>query len=149
MLSSYNIKSVQETGEKMVYLVKNYYTDLIRFYNFSIKEFFEVVRKLPYIPDVAKIEVIHRPGFTLSESVKFRDCDDKMVLMGAFLYMKKIIFRFIAVSDMPNRKLHHVLIEAIIGGQPRQLDPTYPKNFFEMQRKYTAIEPISDWIIHV
>jgi hypothetical protein len=133
----------------MVYLVKIYFKDLARFYNYSMKEFFDIVRKLPYKSDLDKIEILHRPGMTLSNTVKYRDCDDKAILLGAFLYMKKIVFRFIAVSDRPDKKLHHVLIEAILGGHPRQLDATYPQNTFEMQRKYTAIEPISEWIQYV
>lgn len=133
----------------MVYLAKTYFKDLARFSNYSVREFFDLVRKLPYIPDLKKVEVIHRPGFTLSNTVKFRDCDDKAVLLGAFLYMKRIIFRFIAVSDNPDQKLHHVLIEAIIGGVPRQLDATYPRNSFDLQKKFTAIQPISDWVVNV
>ena len=147
MLESVKLNNVHETGKKMVFLVKNYARDIGDLVNMSIYQFFDFVKNLPYMPDHPKAEIVHRPGYTITNSVKFRDCDDKMVLFGSYLYLKNIVFRFVACSQAENYHLSHVLIEAILGGVLTKIDPTYKRNNFKSQDYFTYCEPISEWII--
>ena len=131
----------------MLRLIETYWEDVIFFKSHTLLDFFNLVKNLKYIPDAKGIEIIHRPKHTLKRNVKYRDCDDKSILLGSFLYMKKIPFRIVAVSNKPDKKIHHVLLQAIIKGQKVILDATYPRNKIFRYKPITKFTPISPWAV--
>lgn len=142
--------SIHDTGREMARMVTAYYTDLARYQSSSLKDYFDIVKNLRYRRDPNGIEFVTRPKIAFNPLLRFRDCDDKSVLIGSFLYLKKIPFRFLAVSNqIPTRpgqepKIHHVLVQAIINGRRRIIDATYPKNklfHFKPITKAVAITP--------
>ena len=140
------LKSVFQTGEQMKRLCCEYYKDISCFNFMTLGQYFNFVKDLPYLADPKNIEFLSRPGASLLGSAKYRDCDDKAILIGSYLILKKIPFRFIAVSTNPAKKIHHVLVEAQIKNCRLFIDATYPKNkLFELKR-YTKKLPITDWI---
>lgn len=145
MFKTRPLKSINETGALMRSLVLKYYTDVSLYRAYSVEEFFNYVKNLPYIKDPQFEEFIHRPCLTMGEP-RYRDCDDKMVLMGSFLKLKGIPFRFVAVSYMANKKPHHVLIDASLGGVHNIVDPTYEWNCLETCRPVTNFLPLTKWI---
>ena len=146
-LSIKRLRSVNQTGYQMARLVKDYWTDVLFFSNTPLIKFFNLVKRLKYIPDARGIEIIHRPKHVLNPKAKYRDCDDKAILLGAYLYMKKIPFRFIAVSNRPDKTIHHVLIQAKVYNKSRLLDGTYPKNKIFKFKPIHYFKPISKWLV--
>lgn len=149
MTAKFNIVTLQgihQTGSLMERLATTYYTDVEKYAGMTLREFFDLVKRLKYIRDPRKIEFVHRPKFVLNPLVKFRDCDDKSTLLGAWLYLKKIPFRFLAVSNRPDGKIHHVLVQAEIQGKKRILDATYPQNKLFHFKPITKAVPISGWL---
>ena len=147
-ISKLPLESVFTTGEQMKRLTITYFHDLDVFRKFSLPQFFNFVKNLPYIPDPPDMEHISRPAAALSENAKYRDCDEKSILIAAFLTLQKMgkAWRFVAVSTHKSKKLHHVLVDWNMGGQMIYLDATYPKNKLFMFKRFTNIVPICDWV---
>lgn len=102
-----------------------------------LPSFFDGVRKIPYQRDQKGRETVARPALLLREFPAL-DCKKKAILMGAFLAAKKIPFRFIAVSESPTKKFHHVFVLARVAGKWRPVDATYSKyKLFEKKPRVT------------
>jgi hypothetical protein len=141
------LRNVEQTGAEMERLVRTYSCDVADLDNLNIFKMFRYVANLKYIADPMGIELVQRPKFVRSKKARFRDCDDKSILLGAWLYRRKIPFRFIAVSTKPNKKLHHVLIECRFkNGSKKYLDATYPQNKIFQHKPFTNRQYISGWI---
>jgi hypothetical protein len=128
-------------------LVKTYYKDLGNHLETPFPEFYRYVANLPYRRDPKDIETISRPKFALLARWPWRDCDDKAILIGAWLYAHGVPFRFIAVSKRPDKVLHHVLIEANRAGKNELIDATLKTNNLGMVENYTKSQPIGNWIM--
>jgi len=126
---SQELKSINQTGAEMARLVRSYYGDIGRLANLPFGKFFDLVRRLPYVADPVGVETISRPGHSLKPNHTPRDCDDKAVLIGAWLYANKIPFRFVAVSSRPDTNFHHTFCVALVFDKAAQVDATYQKNF--------------------
>lgn len=102
-----------------------------------LPSFFDGVRKIPYQRDQKGRETVARPALLLREFPAL-DCKKKAILMGTFLAAKKIPFRFIAVSESPTKKFHHVFVLARVAGKWRPVDATYSKyKLFEKKPRVT------------
>lgn len=147
-ISKMPLESVYTTGEQMKRLSITYFHDLDAFKKFSLPQFFDYVKNLPYIPDPPDMEHISRPAAALSKSAKYRDCDEKSILISSFLLLQQMgrAWRYIATSTHKSLKLHHVLVQWDIGGQVLNIDATYPKNKLFMFKRFTNIVPICEWV---
>jgi len=142
-LSIETLQGVAHTGATMEKFVRLYYTDCKHLFHCSLQRYFDLIKNLPYIADPHGIEFVSRPALTLTNKTLFRDCDDKAVLIGCYLYHKNIPFRFIAVSEKPTKELHHTLVE--VQTEPKAyIDATYSKNrLFKLNKPFTRKDYIS------
>jgi hypothetical protein len=148
------IDSVQETGAEMERLLRDYNGDVAFADNWLFIDFYHYVRDLPYIEDPTESEALARPAISLSSKAPFRDCDDKALAMGCWLYRHGIPFRFIACSYEPELEVHHCAVQ--LGNYVNRegmdfkgvvVDATYPhEDEFPPARKYYNIEGISEWV---
>jgi transglutaminase-like putative cysteine protease len=127
--TSQELKSIHTTGQKMVELVKKFHEDLKPFDGMQFSRFYDLARRLPYRSDPTGVEFLQRPAHALKNwnvPAMPLDCDDKAVLIGAFLYRRGIPVRFLAVSNKPSAKIHHACLEGNFGGKWVLIDATYP-----------------------
>ncbi len=109
----------------------------------SLPEYFDIVRKIRYQRDPKHKEVTARPGIIL-KNMDAADCKKKAILMGAYFEEHGIPYRYIACSQRPDRQIHHVFTQAKMGGEWRNVDPTYARyRLFEPKRLTRAeiLEP--------
>lgn len=119
---------VHTTGRTMRSLAITFSSDVIPYEHLGIAGFYEVLRKLPYKKDPQGLELVKRPGFTLSSIGPGGDCDDKAVAMAAMLYRLHIPFRFLAGGRQKTGPLHHVWVQGYVNGRWVDMDPTYEWN---------------------
>jgi hypothetical protein len=133
-LTTRPLKNVKYTGKLMRELSVRYANDVSMFAHLSIIEFYDMVKNIPYKEDPKKVEFLQRPYYTLNQRGKGGDCDDKCIVMGAYLALAGIPFRFVAYGKKADGRLHHVIVEALITndnntqGKWVHLDPTYSYN---------------------
>lgn len=120
--------SPENTGAHMMRIVKSYANDIGEMAKWPLPRFYNYVKNLPYLADPKGNEVLARPKWTLSKDWAFRDCDDKAILIGSWLYLNKVPFKFRASSSRKDGALHHVYTVAQINGKEIVLDATYSKN---------------------
>ena len=128
--NAWRLTDPKQTAKEMVRLCTVYAGDLGNLARLPLPRYFDLVRKLPYKADPKNAETLSRPKFLLEKDYSFRDCDDKAILMGSWLYLNKIPFGFYASSVKPNRQLHHVWTVARLNGRDIVLDPTYRHHKF-------------------
>jgi len=130
-----------QTGREMYRLTHQFHTDLpAELKKKSFNDFFNLVKNMRYHRDLKPIEVVARPKYLLSGFDKGLDCKKKAILIGAYLKAKKIPFRFVAVSQVPSGRIHHVFPQAKIGGNWINTDATYPEYYPGQPKKVTAFE---------
>jgi len=80
-----------------------------------------------YVRDVAGVETLQDPAYTLSRAAG--DCDDKATLLAAMLLSTGHPARFVAVGFQTPDQCEHVYLEGqpSPGGQWIPMDPTEPK----------------------
>lgn len=123
--SAVHLTDPRQTAKEMARICTQYAGDLGELAKMPLPRFFDLVRKLPYMPDPQNAETLSRPRYLLEKDYAFRDCDDKAILMGAWCYLNGHPFGFYASSVKPSRQLHHVWTVAKINGKNVILDPTY------------------------
>lgn len=123
--SAVHLTDPRQTAKEMARICTQYAGDLGELAKMPLPRFFDLVRKLPYMPDPQNAETLSRPRYLLEKDYAFRDCDDKAILMGAWCYLNGHPFGFYASSTKPSRQLHHVWTVAKINEKTVILDPTY------------------------
>jgi len=146
MLTMKPLKDVYQTGTQMERLTRSYHADMKMFDAHSLEQVFNFIKSLPYKADPQNIEFLSRPAFTIQNGAQYRDCDDKCIALGAYLYRKGVPFRFVAVSNFQGQPIHHVLIQAKINGRKRIIDATYPQNRLYHFKPILEFVPITKWI---
>ena len=141
------LKDVYQTGAEMRRLASMYAGDLGEWLAVPFLAYYKHVCKLPYIPDPVDVETVSRPIYTLNLSYGPRDCDDKAVLLGAWLHAHGEPIRFVASSTRPDQRLHHTFLQMQNG---LFLDGTYPKNanfvgFYPFFPKITRLEALTSF----
>jgi hypothetical protein len=106
----------------------------------SLNEFYDFVRKLPYKRDTKPIEVVGRPMYIIGKLKGFADCKKKAVLMGSFLKLQNIPFRFVGASARPDGAIHHIYPEAKLNGNWTHVDATYARYRIGKPKHETARE---------
>ena len=141
------LKNVKYTGKLMKQIAIKHVRDVAPYARMTLREFFNFVKAIPYRKDPHRKEWLQRPYFTLRQSGRGGDCDDKSIVLASYLYMNGIPFRFVALGADPRGRFHHVITEAYL---PRlggwiHLDPTYANNTFARpMRRYAKRLVISD-----
>jgi hypothetical protein len=133
-ISTVSLYDKAQTASEMKMLVEKYYGDLRGILingkplsKFSLNEFFDYVRKIPYKKDVAPIEVIKRPLYIIQTVRSGADCKKKAILIASYLKCNNIEYRFIGSSAVKSKKIHHVFCQAFINNEWVNLDATYPQ----------------------
>ena len=141
------LKDFKDTVNDIIRLADTYWKDLLEpnkfnkdFTKFTIPQFFEFVKAIPYVPDPVGIEFLSRPKIilALANSNYPLDCDDRTILTRSFLRMMNqkltgdINKPFIPRVKVTGRKErpHHVFTIYEYNGETIPFDPTYPKNEF-------------------
>jgi len=147
--STVGLSSLRQTGAVMRDMVVRYCTDIpAEMVAWSAKRFFRHVANLPFRDDPQEIESVARPAFTLDPDWEGpRDCDDKAVLIGAWLYLRKIPFRFLAVAYEPFSDVEHAVVECHpADADPFIIDATYHYIQWPNEGPYYNEQPITGWI---
>lgn len=140
----------KQTGDAMYDLCSRYNEDLDYIYikrpyrkmtplsTLSLIDYYTYVRNIPYRQDIKPVEVIGRP----LQLVKMRslDCKKKSVLMGSYASYYGIPYHFVASSNRPDRRIHHVYPEIYLGNVWVVCDATYPNYYLGMEKYTTAKE---------
>lgn len=113
-----------QTARAMYSLVIRFATDLGSYGKLSLQDFFDVVRKIPYLRDTKGSEVVARPRLIFSEFPAI-DCKKKAILMASWMEINKIPWRFISTSMRKDKRIHHVFAQGFINGEWKNVDPTY------------------------
>lgn len=143
----------EQTAKTMHALVNRFCRDLSKFKiktktgvkalnNLNIKEFFDFVRRIPYRMDNSPIEVISRPSHIIALKGEGMDCKKKAILIGCYLKCNNIPYRFIASSNKPNKKIHHIFPQVLLGGEWKNLDATYEHYLMFEPKRVTKTEVV-------
>jgi len=132
-----------QTG-RAIYYCATFYNDLGSLLDLSLKDFFNTVKKMPYIEDQIDSEVVARPKYLLDqEKFPALDCKKKSVLIGAWLNAHNMPWRLVAISEKPNKNIQHVFPQALINNEWLSVDPTYPEySLFMPKPQATAAEEL-------
>lgn len=133
------LQGPEQTAAEMARLAVQYSGDLGELSKKPLIDFFRFVRALPYRRDPAGVETISRPALLLRPDYPWRDCDDKAILIAAWLVANGRPFAFYAFSELAGgRPLHHVCAATRdAAGNVLPLDATYKKNDFGRWPKHT------------
>lgn len=110
----------------MYRMVEDYHGDIGAWANRPLTEYFGMVKRLPYQRDKRGEETVARPSLLFKEFPAL-DCKKKGILIAAWLRSQGIPYRFIACSERPDGKIHHVFCQGVLDGKWRNLDATYSK----------------------
>jgi len=129
------LKDARQTGRLMHKMVNKYCLDMSPYASMSLNEVFDFVKKIPFQPDPAMIELLKRPYYTIQGIGEGGDCDDKAIVMASWAKLNSIPYRFIGVGcRKPGQKknakilLSHVFTQFYILGEWLNVDATYSYN---------------------
>ena len=108
----------------------------------NLKQFYDFVRTIPYRMDNSPIEVISRPRHIIKLKNKGMDCKKKAILIGSYLKKNNIPFRFIASSNKPHKRIHHIFPQVQLFGEWRNMDATYQNYLMFEPKRVTAAEVV-------
>lgn len=139
----HDLKSRTQSGRE-IYRAAKYYNDLGKYLDTTLQNFYNYVKSIPYRIDPFWGEIIARPKYLIDRSkFPFLDCKKKAVLIGAWLNAHNIPWRAVAVSERPDKQIHHVFIQARINNDWRNIDATYNDMvLFEAKPEVTRAEEL-------
>jgi len=123
-------------GQYMYHFAEGYPQDLDGLQNLPFPVFYNRVKNIPYQSDEdlfpesmdGIIEVLARPKYLLNKRLfPALDCKKKSILCGAWASENDKPFFFYAVSEKPNKKIHHVIFGMDYGQGFKLIDPTFPE----------------------
>lgn len=136
------LTSKKQTGRRMYAIVERFHNDLRNAHvpgayrplaEWSLDDFFNFVKDIPYRKDEKPVEVLSRPAHILRFARLGMDCKKKNSLMAAFLRCQVsrerptgIGYRFVASSRRADKRVHHVFCQGLLDGKWTTLDVTYP-----------------------
>jgi len=125
---------------RSIYRSAKYFNDLGQYLDTTLSEFYNHVKNIPYKEDESA-EIVGRPKYLFDFPAL--DCKKKAVLIGSWLEAHGIPWRLIAVSERPDRQIHHVFNQAWINNNWRNIDATYSDyKLFEAKPEVTAAEEL-------
>lgn len=130
-ISVYSHEGPAMAGREMHKSAKHY-IDLGDLIHYSFADFYELVKNIPYRNDPSILynsEIIARPKYLFRAGEL--DCKKKAVLIAAYCNAQKprISYKFAAISERPDKALHHVLPIVNINSGWIVADPTYRKYY--------------------
>lgn len=143
-LKAWPLNSKYRTVKEVKYAVNHYYTDLRDFpqlEKMSVNEFFDYVKKIPYIRDVPNAEIVSRPKYLLT-IFNALDCKKKAILFASYMNLKygSGSYRFVISSNRPDGAIGHIFTQIYSNGQWINADCTYAKNNLGAKKKVTNYE---------
>jgi len=132
------------TGKYMYHYAEKYSNDLGAAARLPFETWYNRVKNIPYASDDTLfpeepdriVELVARPGLLLNPKIFPRlDCKKKSILLGAWAAANNRDFRFLAVSEIPSKEIHHVMAAVDYDGQGLKLiDATFPSYY--LGKKY-------------
>lgn len=144
----------KQTGRKMKYLIEKYHKDLEKMYTnkngsymplsqLTLREFFKMVRDIPYRKDSKPVEVISRPFHIMRHKILGMDCKKKCIVMCSYLRCHRLPYRLMSSSRKKSGEIHHVFPQVKLKNQWLNLDATYPHNKIFDKKLVTNSEVIA------
>lgn len=125
-----------QTASLMYVFANKFKNDLLPYQDWSVVDFFEKIKNIPYIQDIEERETIARPDILLNQEYFTKlDCKKKNSLMAAFFEMKGLDYIFVASSDAPEDEPHHIFILLWNDGDWIEVDATFRNNKLGMERE--------------
>lgn len=108
----------------------------------SFDKYFDFVKNIKYRKDTPPVEKVGRPLWIMAQvnAGKGIDCKKKAVLIGAYLHLHGVPFRFIGSSCREDRQIHHIFPQADFGNGWINVDATYAHYHIGQNKKVTAKE---------
>lgn len=149
-----DLRSKDETGEKMYYLIRMYFNDLKKLFvkmngeciplmDLSLKQFFNYVSKIPYRKDQKPIEIVSRPKHIIRLRKLGMDCKKKGILIGSYLRGNGKTYRLATSSKKLNGRIHHVFPQMLSGNKWLNVDATYPHYKLFQPKRVTNFEVLN------
>lgn len=143
------LRDKEQTGREMYDLATTYADDIDQFVDaqtgkplseIPLAQYYSIIRSIPFRKDTHGVEVVTRPYHLFTAPWQGWDCKKKGIALAAYLAKNGIPFRFVSVSRRPDGAIHHVLIQAMVDGEWRDVDATYPHNELFEHQTWTAAE---------
>ena len=143
-LKTWPLNSRFRTVKEIKYAVNHFYKDLLNFPDLikkNIEEYFDFVRKIPYVRDIPKTEIVSRPDYLLTLFPAL-DCKKKAILMASYMRLKfgPGSYRFVTSSNRPDGKIGHIFTQIFNGSRWINADATYSNNKLGEPKKVTNFE---------
>ena len=102
-----------QTGRIMYDLVDDCFADLGEYRRWPFEAYFDHVRRMPYLSDDRRyagrvVEELSRPSYALAGLRGPIDCKKKAIHIGSWAKANGHPFRFLAISERSDKKIHHV-----------------------------------------
>lgn len=130
----------EATGREMYRMVSDFWLDVAPFMVWDFPDWFDFVRAIPYVSDDQLfpdqiVELLSRPWWLLDPRLfPGMDCKKKAILIACWAYANRCPFRFLAVSEVPSKKIHHVFPQIDFGNGWENCDATFPS--YRIGQKY-------------
>lgn len=126
-----------QTARWMYFLAEKYAPDLGELARLPLIDFHSMVAAMPYANDNRAWgdplrEVVARPAYILqmlkNQQVAGVDCKKKAILLGAWSTLNGVPWELVAMSERPDKEVHHVFPVLCIGGKWVNADATYSRH---------------------
>jgi hypothetical protein len=130
-------KGREDVGRWMYWLGETFAGDLSYMAGMDFPDFHRFVANLPYKNDFSAWhdplrEVVARPSdildFVKNSQISGVDCKKKAILIGSWCTLNGVPWELIAMSERPDKEIHHVFPLVGIGGKMVNADATYSYN---------------------
>lgn len=127
------------TALAIVAMAKKYASDLHSYADTDPRDFFELVRRIPYRMDEAipflggknPGEILARPGLLLNNDLfPALDCKKKSLLQAAQAEMAMVPWRLVVIQEVGASDFHHIFPQIKVFGKWHNADATFPEYFF-------------------
>lgn len=121
----------ENVGRWMYWLSKCFNSDLGALSQLPFSDFYHKIWSIPYISDDLLLldpytEVVARPGLLLTwAATPGLDCKKRAILIGAWCEANNVPWELVAMSERPDKEIHHVFPLVLIGDQWVNADATY------------------------
>ncbi len=129
-------KGRAQTARWMYFLAEKFAGDLGSLASYSLPEMHAFVARIPYANDEKAWgdpfrEVVARPGFILqmakNDQIQGIDCKKKAILIGAWSQLNRLPWELVAMSEQPDKEIHHVFPIVAVGDSWVNADATYAR----------------------
>lgn len=127
-------KGRAQTARWMYLLAEKFAGDIGPLASLSLPEYHALIARLPYRNDQNAWgdpfrEVVARPGFVLqmaqNDQIQGVDCKKKAILIGAWSHLNGVPWELVAMSEQPDKEIHHVFPIVGVGDAWVNADATY------------------------